>query len=429
MPEDDEGKRTSGLKRDVALRHAIAMYLSSIIGPGVLVIPGLAAVIAGPASLFVWLVLSLASYPLAFTFASLATRSPLSGGIYSFTKEGLGQMYANAVGWLFAFGYIVGTPAATLIAGYYVAYTFSMNKALVFIVAAAMVLASLGINYRGVLFSGRIQLVVTALMVGLLVSAVILSIPYVRLDNFGGTSVGIGPLGVAAALIVWSYFGYENVPNVAEEFKDPKRDFQRSVVLSVIISGALYMLVSFSVIGTGVYTSGGSDAPFASLMSLLLGRYGEVATMVIALIIIFGTVNAYTTGISRVIYAAARDGGFPLSMSRINHRTGVPVTAIIAITVGSVVSMLVFYSFDVNLQTILLASNGIVLTIYVFGAAASIRLLKVSGVTRLFPWFSLALPLMLLPFVGYILGVVLLVVAASFAYSILKGRRTNSGNS
>src|SRR5579884_2103091 len=101
MPEDDEGKRTSGLKRDVALRHAIAMYLSSIIGPGVLVIPGLAAVIAGPASLFVWLVLSSASYPLAFTFASLATRSPLSGGIYSFTKEGLGKcMLTPWVGYL-----------------------------------------------------------------------------------------------------------------------------------------------------------------------------------------------------------------------------------------------------------------------------------------------------------------------------------------
>lgn len=67
-------------------------------------------------------------------------------------------------------------------------------------------------------------------------------------------------------------------------------------------------------------------------------------------------------------------------------------------------------------------------TIYVF-ATSSIRLLKVSGVTRLFPWFSFVPPLIPLPFVGYMLGMVLLVVAASFVYGTLKHRRTNPGNS
>src|SRR2546425_3060327 len=66
------------------MRYAVALYMSSVLGSGVLVLPGLAAQIAGPASLLAWLLLSLASYPLAYTFASLSARKPESGGVYSF---------------------------------------------------------------------------------------------------------------------------------------------------------------------------------------------------------------------------------------------------------------------------------------------------------------------------------------------------------
>src|SRR2546426_563489 len=57
------------------MRYAVALYMSSVLGSGVLVLPGLAAQIAGPASLIAWLLLSLASYPLAYTFAGLSARS------------------------------------------------------------------------------------------------------------------------------------------------------------------------------------------------------------------------------------------------------------------------------------------------------------------------------------------------------------------
>ena len=62
----------------------MALYVSSVLGAGVLVIPGLAARAAGPASLLAWGLLSLASYPFAYTFSGLSARNPESGGIYSF---------------------------------------------------------------------------------------------------------------------------------------------------------------------------------------------------------------------------------------------------------------------------------------------------------------------------------------------------------
>src|SRR5207253_8891861 len=66
------------LRKAMTMRYAIALYMSSVLGSGVLVLHGLAAQIAGPASLVAWIALSLISYPLAYTFASLSARRPRS---------------------------------------------------------------------------------------------------------------------------------------------------------------------------------------------------------------------------------------------------------------------------------------------------------------------------------------------------------------
>ena len=85
-----EPAQARDLRKAIKLRHAVALYVSSVLGSGVLVLPGLAAQIAGPASLVAWIVLAAASYPFAFTFASLSSRRPQSGGIYGFAKESFG---------------------------------------------------------------------------------------------------------------------------------------------------------------------------------------------------------------------------------------------------------------------------------------------------------------------------------------------------
>ncbi len=143
------------LKKAIKLRHAIALYVSSVLGSGILVLPGLAAQIAGPASLVAWVVLAAASYPFAFTFASLSARHPESGGIYGFAKESFGFPAAVVSGWLFAFWYITGAPAATLIAASYLAYAFPMSKLAIFVVAATILCLAFVINYRGIVFSNQ----------------------------------------------------------------------------------------------------------------------------------------------------------------------------------------------------------------------------------------------------------------------------------
>jgi len=223
-------------------------------------------------------------------------------------------------------------------------------------------------------------------------------------------------VGVASALIVWSYLGYENVSNIAEEFKDPKRDFGRSVTISVILISALYMAVAFTVVGTGAYRSGGGVTPFADMMSRIFGSYGGVAVSLFAVLIIFSTVNAYTAGMGRVVYAAASDGNLPRFLARVNPRTGVPQRALVALLAIIMVSLTIYYLAGIDIQSAFLATSGVAVLTYVVGSASAIRLLRGTGRDRVLPIISLGTSLALLPFIGPLLVASIPVAGLGFVY-------------
>ncbi|MDE9537483.1 L-methionine/branched-chain amino acid transporter, partial [Xenorhabdus bovienii] len=56
----------------IGLFQGIALYISAILGSGVLFLSGVTASIAGPASIVSWFIVIIISFPLAYSFASLA---------------------------------------------------------------------------------------------------------------------------------------------------------------------------------------------------------------------------------------------------------------------------------------------------------------------------------------------------------------------
>jgi amino acid efflux transporter len=392
--------------------------MSSVLGSGVLVLPGLAAQIAGPASLVAWIGLSLVSYPLAYTFASLSARKPESGGVYGFAKESLGPRMANAVGWLFILWFAAGAPVVTVIAASYLQYSIPvLTREAVYAIAAGIMLAAFIVNYRGIIVSARVQLVLITTIVGLLVTAVVASAPNIRLSSFTPAAPnGLIAIGTSAALIFWSYLGYENVSNVAEEFKNPKKDFHRSILYSVIIIGLLYTSVAIAAIGTQAYKAGGSIAPFAAMLSNALGTYGGLGTSILAIIIIFGTVNVYTAGMSRVLYATARQGGLPRFLAKIHNRTGVPHRTLGLILGVSLVTITLFYLLRTDLETELLIPSGAAILVYLIGSVSGVKLLKTKGTKRAYPWISLLVSVIMIPFVGWLIFIALAFAAIGYIY-------------
>ena len=412
------------LRRVITLRYAVAMYISSVLGSGIIVVPGLAASAAGPASIVAWLLLAAASYPFADTFARLSARRPESGGIYSFALESFGHRASSAVAWLFVAWEVLGAPAATLAAATYLSTAVPLSRPEIFLVAGAILSLGFGINYMGIRLSGRVQLATVASIIAVLLLAVASSVGKVRSANFSPFfPAGIPSIGVAAALVVWCFLGYENVSNVAEEFKDPRRDFQRSVVISVLLVSALYLAIAVVIVGTGVYRTGSGVTPFAAMTSGIFGHDGAAVISVLAVFIIFGTVNAYTAGFGRVVFAAAREGDFPRALAVIDEKTGAPRRALAALFVLVIVSLGAFYAFNLGIESAFLATSGAAIFAYVIGSISGIKLLDQKGARRALPWVSLAVSLAILPFIGVLLLDSVAIVVAGVSISWLYSRR------
>jgi amino acid efflux transporter len=353
----------------------------------------------------------------------LSARKAESGGVYSFARESLGGRAANSVGWLFITWYVTGAPAVSVIAGSYLSYAFPMSRLAIYLVASLLIIGAFLINYRGIIITGKVQVTVIVAIVALLIITVIASAHLISPNNFTPfLPNGFIPVGVAAALIFWSYLGYENVSNVAEEFKNPQRDFHRSILFSVIIISTLYLSVAIATIGTRAYTAGGSIAPFAAMLSNALGEYAAVATAILAVFIIFGTMNAYTTGMSRVVYATAKYRGLPKIFDKIHVGTGVPHRSLMLLSGLSLVSLVAYYFLNFDLEAVLLIPSGAAILVYVAGSICGIKLLKAK---KIFPWISLIISLAMMPFVGIYLLASLVVAGLAYLYS----RRTRIAQS
>ncbi len=427
VPEAVPATAEPSLRRVITLRHAVAIYVSSVLGAGIFVVPGLAARIAGPASIVSWVLLSLASYPFAYTFAKLSARKPESGGLYAFARDGFGPGASTATAWLFVAWNALGAPAATVAAASYLAFAFPLTRLDIYVAAGGIMITAFVVNYLGIRFSGRVQLAIVAVILAVLVVAIGASAPTIAPSDYTPfLPGGVASIGTAAALIVWSYLGYENTSNVAEEFKNPERDFHRSVVISVLLISALYVAVAVVTVGTGAYLVGGGATPFAKMMSDAFGAYGGTLVAFLAVFVTFGTVNAYTAGMARVYYAAARDGVFPRALATVDPETGTPRRSLVFLIVLILLSLVAFYALNVDIESAFLMTSGAAILAYIIGSAAGIRLLGEKGLRRTLPWVSLAVSVALLPFIGPLLAVSVAIAGLGllFSWSVSRVRQS-----
>ena len=376
------------------------MYIGSLLGSGILVTPAIAANLAGPASLVAWVVFSLLSYPIGYTFGALASTYPNAGGLSAFVKQGFGWTAGTVAGWLFVFSFFVGAPIVTIVASSYIIISLGLSASLLYPIAFSFMCFTILVNVTGIKIGSRAESVILGMVLILLFTAVALTLPRVRLSSFAPFAPhGWYAVGVVAVIIFWSFQGYENVPHMAEEFKNPERDFKRSIAFSAAITASLYILISFATIGTGIYVNQNLYAPVASMFSKSLGISAVVITLFLAVTTCFGTLNAYSIGVSRLVYALARDKSMPSALSALNKHAA-PARALILLFTGSAIGLCIDALTNARLDQLFLTSGAGFTALYILGSGSAIRLLKLRGVKRLFPFISLAVTIVVFVFVG-----------------------------
>jgi amino acid efflux transporter len=394
----------------------------------VIALPALAAEVAGPASLLAWLALVLLSVPLAATFAALGARYPDAGGVATYARLAFGDRAAAVVGWCFYFAIPAGAAASALIVAGYVTAATGGGSTTGAVSGILLMAAVTGANAAGLRLAGRMQLVLAAVLVLFLLAALLLAVPRIRLDNLVPFAPhGWPAVGPAAAMLMWSFIGWEAITHLAAEFRRPARDLPRATGGAVVIVGTLYLAVAFAVVAVLGPAAAVSSAPLGELLAGSLGGNARMLAAVAAVLLTFGAMNAYYAGAANLGAALGRDGALPGWLAHGVRPGQVPRRSLTLVSGLAFAALGVVLVTGVGIEPLVLMATGSFVTVYVIGTAAAVRLLPTAGAARPAAMFSLVMVVALLLMTGRYLLWPALVTTGALLYLRLTRRGTSAG--
>jgi len=337
-------------KKQLSLIDLTFIGLGAIFGSGWLFAASHVSAIAGPAGIFSWLLGGFAVLLLGIVYCELGAALPRAGGVVRYPVYSHGPLLGYLMGFitLIAFSSLV---AIEVVASrqYAAAWFPELTKVgssdptvLGWFVQFGLLCLFFLLNYRSVkTFAMANNLVsVFKFIVPLLVIGVLFS--FFKPANF--QMHGFAPFGlsgiemaVSAGGVIFAYLGLTPIISVASEVKNPQRTIPIALILSVLLSTAIYVLLQTAFLGgipTEMLANGWAGVakelalPYRDI-ALALG-VGWLAYLVVADAVISpsGCGNIYMNATPRVIYGWAQTGTFFKIFTRIDEKSGIPRPAL-----------------------------------------------------------------------------------------------------
>ncbi|HET6611953.1 MAG TPA: amino acid permease [Kofleriaceae bacterium] len=376
---------TGGLQRHLSAFHVTLLGIGAIIGAGIFATIGTAAAGdamrpgAGPSLMLSFVITAGVCGLTALCYAELASMVPLSGSAYTYSYATLGELVAWIIGWDLIIEYAVGNVAVAIgWAGYFksfldhigvhwpfwlsIDYRSAAEQGLLHqaphifgipivfnLLAALIVFAITWLLIRGIRESAWANAAMVIIKVLVLILFIAVAVSYVSPSEMVDNWTPFQPNGwegtlTAAAVVFFSYIGFDAVSTVAEETRNPGRDIPIGIIASLIICTLIYVVVS--AVFTGILPfdilSTKSSSDLAESLTMALEHVAPDANVTLA-ILAFGAVVAHTAvllvfqlGQPRIFFAMARDGLLPKTFAKVHPKHGTPhvTTILTGVVVG-----------------------------------------------------------------------------------------------
>ncbi len=338
------------LVRGLTPVHAGALVVGTVIGTGIFLKAGIMSQTVGAAHwmLLAWVAAGVLSFAGALVYAEVGSLFPKAGGEYVYIREAYGDLPGFLYGWMRFWiaspgsiaAYAVG--GATFLGGTNIPGINAWRTPL----AVGFIMFFTGLSCMSVRFGGRVQSFVTALKVVIIAGLTLAIFAFSPTGDWrhlvphaaGGGWPGFAAFGAAVLAALWAYDGWNNMPMVAGEIRDP----QRSIPLSLIIGVGGVMLIYTLVNIAYVYA-----LPFGELLSAnsklhpdglpaatkaasgFLGASGTAIISTAFFISAMGALNGSILTSSRIPYAMATENMMPGYLAAVHPRTHVPVRSVL----------------------------------------------------------------------------------------------------
>ena len=325
-----------GLKRAISRNMLLLFVVGDVLGAGIYALVGTIGDRVGGAIWAAFLLAIVLAFFTAVAYAELVTKYPQAAGAALYVNKAFGIRFLT---FMVAFAVMCSglTSAATLSRAFGGDYLSEFLSAPTIIVAFILLIAIAALNSRGIGESVKVNIGFTLIELTGLVLVIAIGAAAV-LDGVGDTGrafeikegEALLPAVIAGAgLAFYAMIGFEDSVNVAEEARDPQRNYPRALFGGLLIAGAIYLAVSIvASMAVPTNTLAGSDGPLLEVVQV-----GPLAmnTKVFAAIALFAVTNGALINMimaSRLLYGMSIQGIVPGVFSKVLPHRRTPWVAI-----------------------------------------------------------------------------------------------------
>lgn len=360
-------------ERSIGFAGAIGIGVGAIVGGGILALAGVAFSVTGPSAILAFALNGVIAIITALSFAELSAAFPESGGTYVFSKKVLSIRAAFAVGWIVWFASIVAAVLYAVGAGYFIGILIDRLASVIpginhewmssgriawgiAIIAIVYYTLNLILRKGG---GGGIANIGKTLAFSTLIIAGLAALPKetagdIRRDFSPFLAFGVLGLMQAMGYTFIALQGFDLIAAVAGEIKNPGRTIPRAMIISLVISLAIYIPLIFVVTVSGTKTgetiTGLSIENPESIIAIAAERYmgksGYWIVIAAAILSMLSALYANLLAASRVAQSMARDRTLPRTLGRIDEKRGTPINALLV--TAAIIVMTVFVIPDVG---------------------------------------------------------------------------------
>lgn len=331
----DQSRRGPTLARTVNLPQLALYGLGSMLGAGIYGLIGKAAGEMGNAVWLAFLVSMVAALLTGLSYASLGSRYPRAGGAAYVTQRAYGlPLLTYLVGLTVMASGLTSVATQSRVVAEALTRLPLFDGTPVLPLALGFLLLVAGIVYRGIKESMWVNILCTAMEAGGLLIVVAVGLPYwggVDLLEVPPASGGIGPtlLLQGAVLTFFSFIGFEDTYNVAEEVKDPQRTLPWAIVIAMVSATIIYLAVAVTAVSVVPWQElATASAPLVEVVHRAAPWIPGAVFVVITVFAVSNTALLNYIMASRLAYGMARLDLLPRALGRVHARRRTPHVAI-----------------------------------------------------------------------------------------------------